>query len=99
MSKKVNVVYVETQAQLSQISNERGSVRVGSTSNPSARASSYAHEGYRGTMYVAPTNNMRMSEDRLLRNTDTRHNSHRYSNAAEEKGELYVFQGQKRERK
>lgn len=96
MSKKVNVVHVNSQAELHQICNERGSVRVGSTNNPSSRASGYATDGYRGTMYVAPTNNMMKSEDRFLR-ADTRHNVHKYSNAAEDKGYVYVINGQRRQ--
>lgn len=96
MSKKMNVVLVKTQNELSKIANERGAIRVGSTYNPQARAASYAHEGYRGTMYAAPTNNMIQSENRFLRDSATRHNVHGFSNAQDEKGYVYVVKGQRR---
>lgn len=96
MSKKMNVVHLKTLAELLEIANERGSVRVGSTINPNSRASSYASDGYRGTMYVVSTNNMRRSEDRLLA-AGTRHNVQSYSNAAEDEGFVYVIVGQRRE--
>lgn len=96
MPKKVKVVYLQKQEDLQKIANARGSVRVGSTSNPAARASSYDSGKYSGNMFVAKTKNMMQSEDRLLKNSDARHNVHRVSNAQKTEGYIYVINGQKR---
>jgi hypothetical protein len=96
MPKKLAVVKVSSQAKLTELAQEHGSVRVGATGNPSQRASSYQTQGYRGTMYAARTENMYQAENRLLNNSDGRHNVHKQSNAADEGGFVYVIQGQKR---
>lgn len=95
-SKKMKVVHLKTQSKLIKIRSKRGAVRVGSTKNPSSRSSNYATNGYRGTMFVAPTKNMMRSEDRFLKNSYARHNVHGFSNASEDKGFVYVIKGQRR---
>lgn len=84
-----------SQAELFRIAEQRGN-RVGSTKNPDARAGAYSRDGYRGEMFVARTNNMMKAEDRLLGQSDYRHNVQRYSNAQEKPGYIYTNVGQKR---
>lgn len=86
-----------TQRELFEIATEWGAVRVGATGHPAARAASYTHEGYGGTMYMAWTENMMLAENRLLQfafdNGGGRHNYHILSNARPEPGFVYVIQG------
>lgn len=95
MPKKLELVFVRTQAELNIIRQERGCIRIGTTTNPEARASAYASEGYRGTMYVTETKNMMKCEDRFLRDHLPRHNVHTFSNHGDYEGYIYAIIGRK----
>ena len=84
---------------LNEIATEKGSIRVGATADPDNRAKTYENEGYAGIMYVAPTNNMKKAENKLLdtalNSGSGRHNVHTKSNAKESEGYAYVIKGKK----
>jgi hypothetical protein len=84
-----------TQEELREIANDKFSVRVGATVNPENRSNLYKHEGYAGTMYIAPTTNMMKAEDKLLEAGHGVHNVHQVSNAQEAPGYVYVIKGKK----
>ena len=72
----------------------RGMVRTGSTTQPRERRKYYVYDvDYSGTMYVAPTNNMKETEDELLKN-NYRDNIHKTSNAEEARGYVYLIKEQ-----
>ena len=71
-------------------------MRNGATVNPSSRASNYASNGYRGTMYYTKSSNMKASENRLLSSHNGRHNVHKKSNHSATSGYVYTIVGQKR---
>ncbi len=83
-----------SQEKLSKIAHQRGAIRAGSSKHPKARAEKYKDEGYGGTMFVAPTNDMKKAENKLLRNS-LRHNTHERSNAPNKPGKVYVIKGKK----
>jgi len=92
-----------SQKKLFKIAAKPGSVRVGSTRDYHQRAGSYqtpSGGGYTGKFYVAKTDNMMKTEDRVLatsRNAGRgRHNHHGVSNAKKKPGHVYVIKGQKR---
>lgn len=69
-----------------------GMVRTGATTKPKERRNNYVYEDdYSGTMYVAPTNNMKKTEDELLKNNYP-DNIHKTSNADEAPGYVYLIQ-------
>jgi hypothetical protein len=72
-----------------------GSVRVGSTINPTGRAGQYAAAGYSGKMIVCPTSNIKSAENKLLSNGTHILNVHSSSNAPAKPGYVYVISGQK----
>ena len=84
-----------TQEQLKQFAQQRKPVRVGATKDPHRRAGEYSREGYRGTMYYAPTQNMQRAEDSLLASCKAMHacagNFQRSSNAKAEQGYVYII--------
>ncbi len=84
-----------TQSKLQEIADERSAIRAGSTGDPDKRARDYAQEGYAGTLYYAPTENMMKSEDKILRGRNFRHNEQELSNASESPGNVYVIKGKK----
>jgi len=100
MARKLNIRKVGSQQKLHKIVKQRKSIRVGSTKNPAKRASAYQSEGYRGTMYVASTQNMMKAEDRLMRTAKKaergRYNVHQLSGAKAKPGYVYVNKGQRR---
>ena len=69
----------------------RGIVRTGSTTEPKERRKYYVYEvHYSGTMYVAPTDNMKKTEDELLKN-NYRDNKQKTSNVEEKHGFVYLI--------
>jgi hypothetical protein len=54
----------------------------------------YERDGYKGTMYEAPTKNMRMAENKLL-GSDLLHNDQGKSNVEAKPGHTYVIKGRK----
>jgi hypothetical protein len=95
----IKVVQLKTQKELHDIAGEWGSIRGGGTQSPEERARGYERQGYSGTMFVAPTTNLMLAEDKLLQNNDFRHNQHQQSNLGEEEGYIYVIQGKKSQTK
>ena len=87
-------VVVTTQAEIKSHEEDYGYVRVGSTVNPEQRAGQYEAEGYSGTMYAAPTQNMMQAEDKLLE-AEPRHNEQKLSNGDEAPGFVYAIVGRK----
>ncbi len=83
-----------SQAELNEIAQECGSIRVGATEDPYKRSKQYEKDGYSGVMYISKTNNMLFAEDKLLEH-NTRHNIHKRSNVADEPGYVYVINGKK----
>jgi len=84
-----------SQAELNDIAQEVGSIRVGATEHyPNKRANQYEDEGYSGVMYYSRSNNMQLAENKLLEN-NTRHNKYRRSNAGDGPGYVYVIVGKK----
>ena len=77
------------------LSQERGTIRAGATTNPQQRKYSYQAEGYSGVMYYANVDNMQKEEDALLQMKDFRYNTHSKSNAQPEKGAVYVIKGKR----
>ena len=97
--RRVQAVGPVSQGHLSEIATQRGSIRVGATSDPGTRARVYANEGYAGIMFVAKTSNMRKAENRLLKaafeSGSGRHNQQTRSNAVAEPGFVYVISGRR----
>ena len=85
------------QRDLEEIIEWHGSIRTGATTRIGARRGEYQNEGYTGTMYYAKTQNMMLAEDRLLAIRVPRYNEHANSNAPEDKGYVYVINGQRRQ--
>jgi hypothetical protein len=84
-----------SQAELNEIAQEVGSIRVGATEhNPNKRANQYEDEGYSGVMYYSKTTNMQLAENKLLEH-NTRHNKHKRSNIGDGPGYVYVIVGKK----
>ena len=80
---------------LQSLSQERGAIRAGATTNPQQRKYSYQTEGYSGVMYYANVDNMQKEEDILLQMKQFRHNTHVKSNAQPAKGAVYVIKGKR----
>jgi hypothetical protein len=90
----IDKIIQASQAELNEIAQEKGSIRVGSTKDPIRRAGEYEREGYSGTMYVAKTTNMKYAANKLLK-LNPRHNVYSSSNADEDDGYVYVLKGKK----
>ena len=95
---KMPAVVKVTQKQLAHIASQPYAIRKGATVNPPSRAAQYSHEGYRGVMYEAPTQNMKRAENKLLENPGI-HNQQTHSNVAEKPGHVYVVKGRKSSKK
>jgi len=66
--------------------------RVGATIDPNRRCKEYERKGYRGTMYYAPTTNMKKAENSLLNACETcSQNIQKASNVDEEPGYVYAI--------
>ena len=92
---RVSVRTTTSSKSLNNHATKNGSVRVGSTTNPTGRASQYASAGYKGKMIVYPTTNMKSAENKLLNKGTHIHNVHSSSNASRKAGFVYVLKGGK----
>lgn len=63
----------------------------GSTDDPERRRGEHERGGYRGTMYYAPTTNMKKAEDDLLTKFRFHENQQQQSNAAKATGYIYAI--------
>ncbi len=93
----LQLVEVQTQAELQAMVVYPGFVYVGSTVNPGQRGYAHSASGFYGTLYYAPTQNMMAAEDRLLDIAlgagRAIHNDQQRSNAAQEPGFVYAIKG------
>lgn len=75
---------------------EWGVIYAGSTDNPRTRANAHrSKDGYWGKLFYAPTQNMMVAEDELLKKRKYRYNKQKESNAEENRGFIYVIQGKR----
>ena len=102
MSYHGNMKIVETnQTDLHRmIENETHVIRVGATDrDPKDRKGEYERQGYSGTMYVAPTQNMQKAENTLLQkaieNDAGKWNVQQRSNIGDYEGYVYIIQGKR----